>query len=493
MRRAVTALLTVPVALALAPAADAARTPAPALTAARCVPATAPGCGTVARVAIGKQVQLRGTRLRAGMRTTFRWPQGALATKLQRSRAGWVARVPAGTRAGTVAVTVRDAAGRRSNAVRVQVVAPAPRPVPVRPVAGVPDAFAGNGMWIWQVPKSEGGDLAAIGARARAAGIRTVFVKGADGTTPWGQFTPALAAGLKAEGLRVCSWQFVYGNDPLGEAQAALASIRNGADCFVIDAETRYEGRYAAAQRYVTALRAAVGPDYPLGLTSFPYVDVHPNLPYSVFLGPGMAQVNQPQVYWKDIGTSVDAASARTYAQNRIYPAALAPIGQTYQAPSAAELQRFRQVWGAYGVPGLSWWSWQASSEATWRTLGTAAPPAAAAALPDPGWPALAKGAKGDQVVWLLQHLASFDPAVQIDATLDAEAVAQLKAFQTARGLPATGTTDAATWQAVLVLPVTPVDWVARAQASGRSAQAASAGSSRGARRAEIAPPGKGR
>src|SRR5688572_33400314 len=70
------------------------RTKAPRLAGLRCVPVTAKACkaGTV-RVAVGKQIQLRGSRLKKGMRVTFRWSKGALATKLTRSGAGWIVRV----------------------------------------------------------------------------------------------------------------------------------------------------------------------------------------------------------------------------------------------------------------------------------------------------------------------------------------------------------------------------------------------------------------
>ena len=69
---------------------------------------------------------------------------------------------------------------------------------------------------------------------------------------------------------------------------------------------------------------------------------------------------------------------------------------------------------------------------------------------PDPGWPALSKGNKGDQVVWLQQHLASADPTVTVTSTFDAATDVGLRNFQASRGLPVTGTTDALTWQAVL-------------------------------------------
>jgi peptidoglycan hydrolase-like protein with peptidoglycan-binding domain len=226
----------------------------------------------------------------------------------------------------------------------------------------------------------------------------------------------------------------------------------------VIDAESQYEGKYAAAQQYVNTLRAALGPAYPIGLTSFPYVDYHPRLPYSVFLGPGGAQANLPQVYWKDIGGTVDAVSAHTLAHNRIYGVAIAPLGQTYGNPPAEDIARFRSLWAAYGSAGLSWWSWQASGEAEWGVLAQPLAPVPAPP-PDPGWPALAKGNKSDQVVWLQQHLASFDPAVTVTSTFDAATDQALRNFQASRSLPVTGTTDALTWQAVLGLALQPVTW----------------------------------
>jgi hypothetical protein len=335
-------------------------------------------------------------------------------------------------------------------------------------------------MWIWQLPRSDGGDLDAIAARAHATGITTVFVKAADDVTPLDQFNELLVGGLHARGLRACAWQFVSGAEPEGEAQLGAAAVAKGADCLVIDAETHYEGHYAAAQRYVAALRAVIGPAYPVGLTSFPYVDYHPGFPFSVFLGPGGAQVNLPQVYWKAIGGTVDAVSGHTLAHNRVYQVPLAPLGQSYNDPPAADQQRFRQIWTAYGAAGLSWWSWQATSPTGWTTLASAPPPAAL--MPDPGWPALGKGAKGDEVIWLQEHLTAGYPTVKVTGRLDDPTVAALQDVQTRHGIPVTGTTDASTWQQVLALPLTPVDWTA-APATAASARAASA------RRREIPPP----
>lgn len=436
--------------------ADAARKRAPELTRIRCVPATSATCKSGITVTVGRQLQLSGKRVTKGMRVSFRWTRGALATKLDRTRVGYVARVPAGTRAGTVNVTVSDRAGRRSNAIRITVTAPPRTGAPAPAPGALPEIFRGDGMWIWELRRSDGGDPAAIAARARAAGVSTVFVKSSDGATSrWAQFSSATVAALKAQGLRVCAWQFVYGNNPLGEASLGADAIADGAECLVVDAEGAYAGKYAQAAQYMAALRATVGPAYPIGFTSFPYVDYHPRIPYSVFLGPGGANANLPQVYWKDIGGTVDAVSARTLAHNRVYGVPLAPIGQTYGNVPPADIARFRELWAAYGSAGLSWWSWQATTEPGWAALGL---PLTTPVLPpaDPGWPALARGNKGDQVLWLQQHLASAYPAVARTSTFDAATDVALRELQAARGLAVTGTTDALTWQAVLALPVTP-------------------------------------
>ncbi|HEY6758043.1 MAG TPA: peptidoglycan-binding domain-containing protein [Baekduia sp.] len=460
--------------IAAAPAFAASR--APKLAKIRCVPIKAASCKAGVAVRIGKQVQLSGTRLKLGMRVTFRWSRGAIATQLHRGAAGWVARVPAGVRPGAVAVTTRDAAGRKSNLIKITVL-PEPKPVtqPARIDGTLPAAFKGDGMWIWQLEKSDGGNVDQIAARAAAAHLTTVFVKAGDGTTAWDQFSPLLVGALHQHGLKACAWQFVYGNSPAGEAAVGAQAVQAGADCLVIDAESQYEGKYAAAQTYMTALRAAVGNSYPVGLTSFPYVDYHPGLPYSVFLAPGTgAQANLPQAYWKDIGGSVDTISAHTLAHNRIYQTPIAPLGQTYDNPSATDLRRFRQLWAAYGAQGMSWWSWQATDQPHWNVLNETAP--APSVEPDPGWPALGKGAKGDEVIWLQQHLTATYPTVTVTGKYDTATIAAVQAVQTANGIPVSGTTDASTWQAALKLPYTATDWTATAtKATAARAQAARA------------------
>ena len=179
------------------------------------------------------------------------------------------------------------------------------------------DSIAGRGMWIWYISRSAGGTLASIISDADHYGVSTLIIKSGDGASMWSQFNPSVVSTLHANRLRVCAWQYVYGNHPLRRRRSAAQAVRDGADCLVIDAESEYEGKYVQAQSYITRLRKLIGQSYPVVLAGFPYVDYHPGFPYSVFLGPGGAQYNSPQMYWMDIGTSVNAVYAHTYAYNR--------------------------------------------------------------------------------------------------------------------------------------------------------------------------------
>jgi peptidoglycan hydrolase-like protein with peptidoglycan-binding domain len=334
-----------------------------------------------------------------------------------------------------------------------------PPPATPPPVTPPPTgtAFDGNGMWIWYVSKSSGGNVDQIAADAALHGITTVFVKSSDGKTYWNQFSKGLVDALHQRGLKVCAWPFIYGNLPTTEAKLSARAVARGADCLVIDAEGQYEGKYKSASTYMTKLRKAVGPDYPIGLAGFPYVDYHPAFPYSVFLGPGGAQYNVPQMYWRDIGVTVDEVYAHAYAWNSLYGRKIYPLGQLYQNPPAKEVIRFRQLAAAYGASGISWWSWQSASTRGLTALTTPLETLAGVAPLGPVLPTLGKKARGDFVIWAQQHLAGVVPTGKMDGPTRAA----IKVFQLYKGLTVTGAIDPATWFFLLQQPMVAKRWKA--------------------------------
>jgi hypothetical protein len=318
--------------------------------------------------------------------------------------------------------------------------------------------FATRGMWIWELPDTGGGSVASIIARAHRYEIGTLYIKSSDGTSMWSQFNRATISAFKAAGLRVCAWQFVYGSYPRYEAQAGANAVRDGASCLVIDAEGQYEGKYYQAQVYIQRLRQLIGTSFPVALAGLPYIDYHPSFPYSVFLGPGGAQYNMPQMYWDDIGTSVQAVYAHTYLYNRIYLRPIYPLGQVYNSPPTAQIVRFRQFLTVYGAVGVSWWDWQQASSAEWSAISKWVP-SLAGTTAAPGEATIAKGAAGDLVIWAQEHLRAAGETLSIDGGYGPQTMAAVENFQLAHALVADGEIGPQTWNALVQYKPAPVTW----------------------------------
>jgi peptidoglycan hydrolase-like protein with peptidoglycan-binding domain len=445
------------------------------ITSVACTPA-ARCSGNPRQVSTHGTLLLKGVGLRPRMVVGFPAKPGARVTRrsprarLRRTSIGLLATVPKAAHSGHVMILLSK--GRYTSSYGPIYVYPHALHPPVKAVSPVragavgAGALEGQGMWIWYVSRSSGGSVPGIISQARAAGVTTVFVKSSDGSSNyWSQFSPQLVSELHAAGLKVCAWQYVYGSNPAGEAALGAQAAANGADCLVIDAEAQYEGHYAAAQTYIADLRARVGAAYPLALASFPYVSYHGSFPYSVFLGPGGAQLNAPQMYWKDIGVSVDTVYANTYIANRIYQRPIFPLGQTYGGVSTSDLLRFREEAVDYGAAGWSFWDWQETTAAGWRTLAAPLAPLTSV-TPNTSYPELSKGSRGDQVLWLQEHLAAAEPSQETTGIFGSQTTANLQAFQSAEGISPSGVATAQTWAALLALAPVAVHWTGKGPAA---------------------------
>ncbi len=342
---------------------------------------------------------------------------------------------------------------------------PSTVPYPAPPVIGVGTpaaAFRTRGMWIWVLADSDGGSVSSVIADAERYGYKTLIIKSSDGAGMWPQFTSKLVQTLHGAGLHVCAWQYVYGAHPILEAQAGAQAVSDGADCLVIDAEAEYQGRYVQAQTYITKLRSLIGASFPVALAGFPYVDYHASFPYSVFLGPGGAQYNMPQMYWYDIGTTVQAVYRHTYEFNELYERPISPLGQLFQAPPASQIYQFRSLSRYYGGTaggGISWWDWQ-EAEPT-QFAATAKPVGGIRGfVADTAVAELAEGDAGDVVVWAQEHLISAGDRVTVDGEFGPQTQAAVESFQAVSGLPVTGVLDPVTWSALLRYQPAAVTWV---------------------------------
>jgi hypothetical protein len=137
-----------------------------------------------------------------------------------------------------------------------------------------------------------------------------------------------------------------------------------------------------------------------------------------------------------------------TYRFNRPYARTIAPLGQTYDSPSTSEIVRFRQLTAAAGATGVSWWSWQHTATAGWNAVGQSVTPLTTAPAAD--FAVLAKGSKGDLVVWAQQHLKGAGQSLTVDGDFGSGTQSAVKSFQAGAALPVTGQVDTGTWQALL-------------------------------------------
>ena len=306
----------------------------------------------------------------------------------------------------------------------------------------------GDGMWIWRMSDA-GGTAESVANKVTAEKYDWVAIKSGDGTDSWSQFTPELVDELHSRDIRVCAWVFVYGAKPEGEAKVSAEAKAHGADCLIIDAEGHYEGRYAAADRYMRKLRKLVGKRYKLGFTSFPYVDFHPALPYSVFLGRDGATFNLPQVYWKTIGDSVRDAYEHTYVWNRPYGRKIFPLGQTYDGVTKPELRNFRRHANEFGAKGVSWWAWHTTVGGEWDAASADVGKVDGySALED--FVHLNQGARGDFVLQAQQLLRAHKIGSPVNGKLNRKTSEALVKFQRRKKIEQTGELNNPTWRKLL-------------------------------------------
>jgi len=230
----------------------------------------------------------------------------------------------------------------------------------------------------------------------------------------------------------------------------------------VIDAESEYEGKYAAAQTYLTGPPAKIGASYPLGLASFPYVSYHPSFPYSVFLGRAGAVRRAADVLegHRRLGrhrlcetrTSPTASTGARYSRSADLRRRLGHRNPALPR-GGGRLRRPRHL--LLGLAGNGH-----------GRLDRADDPLEPLTTSPPTSPTRTRQReKGDQVLWMQEHLASAIPSQVTTGKFESQTAANLEAFQTARGIAASGVTTAPTWEALLALP--PSRWCGRERASG--------------------------
>ncbi len=248
------------------------------------------------------------------------------------------------------------------------------------------ERLGGIGMWTWKWKRTEGGDAARVVARAKAAGITSIWVRVGDSRDGFygGPVLEQLVAKAHAAGVQVVGWGFPFLGDPASDAawtRAALEWHGTGGvtiDAFSPDLETASEGVFVTERRlrtYLEGVRPALG-GRPLVATVYPPTD-HWWKTYPYGAVAPYVDAWAPMLYWgcKDPGAVVDQAIARLGAS-----APVLPIGQAYDQgpdggrsgrPSAAETLRFLDHATRRGAIGTSFWLWDDAAIEQWQVIAS--------------------------------------------------------------------------------------------------------------------------
>jgi hypothetical protein len=231
-------------------------------------------------------------------------------------------------------------------------------------------ALEGKGIWIWKIPNCEGGNAESIATIAKNNGFSHVLIKIADSSyaynvdkTSGADLIPAVVDALRAKGILVWGWHYVYGYNPSGEAAIAISQCKKyNLDGYVIDAEVEYtqSGREAVARSFMTALRSGI-PNTPVALSTFRWPSYHSNFPYAAFLE--KCDYNMPQVYWLsarnpvyDLTKSYNEFKAMSCYKPMI-PTGPAFIESGWQ-PTSSEVTAFLDCAKSLGCTGANIYCW---------------------------------------------------------------------------------------------------------------------------------------
>ena len=218
-------------------------------------------------------------------------------------------------------------------------------------------------MWIWYVSHSRGQLSRGSSPAPAAAGSAPSTMKAGDGSRG-GRSSPRVGSGAARRRAARLRLAVRLRGRPAPKPRSGPRLSTDGADCLVIDAESQYEGKYAAAETYITRCGSGLGSSFPSPWPVSPTLITTPAFPTRSSSGRAVPTTTRRRCTGRRIGTSVDAVFAHTYAYNRLWGLRLPRWARPTKAPgggksfvSAAwpELRRGAKLVGLAGNEPRTW------------------------------------------------------------------------------------------------------------------------------------------
>jgi len=248
----------------------------------------------------------------------------------------------------------------------------------------------GTGMWLHEFDQSQGGDGAAIVARAKAVGLTHLFVQ--TGSSKLGSIANrplrAILPSSGRAGIKIIAWDFANLAHPEADARrlASAALFRCGGCPRVAavapDIETAAEGTRINGSnviRYYNELRKRLPADVAI-LATVPWPsEARKNYPYASTAGRVDAII--PMAYWYNRNPATVTAQSMAFFKKFHKP--VMPVGQGYDGRLDAPYLRpdmhpylsvksFLLTARQWGARSVSLWSWQTTGPNQWKALHSA-------------------------------------------------------------------------------------------------------------------------
>lgn len=196
-------------------------------------------------------------------------------------------------------------------------------------------------MWIWNLNTliSKYGSIDALISKLKAMNVKDVCIKYHEGSGPttndgtnFQSLFQNYVSYFKNAGFVVGTWGYNYFNHVQEEANMIIAAL-NESDYYLFDPEVDVSGKSNQAEQICQLIRQA-HPNAIIGYSSFPIVDLHQDIPYSVF--DKYCDFASPQIYWGEMEWNINTAIDKTISDHKAYGLnkPIYPSIQTYKLSS---------------------------------------------------------------------------------------------------------------------------------------------------------------
>lgn len=195
-----------------------------------------------------------------------------------------------------------------------------------------------------------------VADRAHALGVHSLAVKAGDSGVLWPQYR-AMAPYLDDVAIDRPAWAYVRPTTLDGDVQVAKALQEAGASAYIADMESPYLGQPQAARLFGRLLRAKLGTDYPIYVTTFSGPGAEPSFPWEEVAAWSDGLIPEWYAGAYPGGSTIQEAQA-AYSALTPFGKPILPAGPVYGSASETDVRALTDFAKSHNLPAVLWWRW---------------------------------------------------------------------------------------------------------------------------------------